>query len=196
MTLKTYSQNCGLASALDVVGDRWTMLVLRSLSTGPARFNQIQARLPGMGANLLAARLKALQRWGVVEKSPGRQSSYSLSEKGEALRPVLHQLACWGREFVSDSGNHSQPQWEMFNIEASFRPEKAKGIDAVVEVRLGESVFHLLIRKQTCRAVEGPAVEPDVSIRSGNVAMLSGGGRVQIQGDTRVFDRVRPLFNL
>lgn len=196
MTLKTYNQNCGLASALDVVGDRWTLLVIRSLLSGPARFGEIQSRLPGMGTNLLTARLKGLAERGLVEKQQGRQSSYALTETGEALRPVLHQLARWGKSFPSTSGARSQPQWDMFNIEASFRPEKAGNIDAVVEFLFEEDAFHLVIRKQTCRAVQGRAVAADVSIRSESSSMTGGKGRVQIQGDTAVFDRVRPCFDM
>ena len=196
MTLKTYNQNCGLASALDVIGDRWTLLVIRSLLTGPSRFNEIQSRLPGMGTNLLADRLKALQYRGLVTKEKGRQSSYALTEKGELLRPVVHQMAKWGRAFVPGSGALSNPQWDMFNIEASFIPEKAQGIDAVIEFVLAGHAFHLVIRKQRCRAVEGPAVAADVSIRTDGSAMLGGGGRLQINGDTAVFDRVRPCFEL
>lgn len=194
MTLKTYNQNCGLASTLDVVGERWTLLVIRSLFTGPSRFNEIQARLPGIGTNLLAARLKALQLRGLIEKDPGRQSSYALTHKGESLRPIVHQMAKWGRAFIPEAGARSDAQWDMFNIEASFIPEKARGVDAIIEFVLAGNTFHLVIRKQRCRAVEGPAVDPDVSIKSDGSPMLGGGGRVQIHGDTAVFDQVRPCF--
>jgi DNA-binding HxlR family transcriptional regulator len=130
MTLKTYNQNCGLASALDVVGERWTLLIIRSLMTGPARFNEIQSRLPGMGTNLLAERLKSLTRWNLIKKESGRQSSYMLTRKGKALRPILHLLARWGRDYVSGAGTQTDPQWAMFNIEASFCPERSEGISS------------------------------------------------------------------
>ena len=196
MTLKTYSQNCGLAGALDVLGDRWTLLIIRSLLAGPARFSEIMAQLPGIGTNLLAARLKSLGNWGVIEKREGRQSSYELTEQGEALRPILHQLARWGRPFISANGVQSQPNWVMFNIEASFRPERAENIDAVVGFDLGGNVFHIIIRRQTCRAVAGTAIAPDVSIRSDSDSLQGEGARMQIMGDSGVFDRVRPCFDL
>lgn len=196
MTLKTYNQSCGLASALDVIGERWTLLVIRSLLTGPSRFNEIQARLPGIGTNLLAARLKSLQLRGLIEKNPGRQSSYALTQMGESLRPIVHQMAKWGRAFIPEAGSRSDAQWDMFNIEASFISEKAQDIDAIIEFVLAGSVFHLVIRKQRCRAVEGPAVDPDVSIRSDGSPMMGGGGRLQIHGDTTVFDQVRPCFDM
>ena len=196
MTLKTYNQNCGLASALDVVGERWTLLVIRSLLTGPSRFNEIQSRLPGMGTNLLAARLKSLQLRGLVEKKEGRQSSYALTDKGETLRPVIARLANWGRVFTPGQGAQSNSQWDMFNIEAAFIPEKAAGVDAVIEFRIAGDVFHLVIRKQTCRAVEGAAVAADVSIRSDGSVIFGDGARMQINGDATVFDQVRPCFSL
>ncbi len=195
MTLKTYNQNCGLAAALDVIGDRWTLLIIRALFSGPARFSEVHAQLPGIGTNLLAARLKSLERRGLVEKLAGK-SGYALTEKGEALRPIAHQLACWGREFLPIPGAQHHPLWTMFNIEAAFRPMRAEGIDAVIEFRTGEEVFHLVIRRQTCRAVAGAATNPDVSIRSGSERLLGGQARLQIHGDAAVFDRVRPCFDL
>ncbi|HKJ17639.1 MAG TPA: helix-turn-helix domain-containing protein [Xanthomonadales bacterium] len=197
MTLKTYSQNCGLASALDVVGERWSLLIVRTLLVGPARFNEIQAQLPGIGTNLLAARLKYLARWGLVEKQTGRQGSYRLTEKGYSLRPILHQLARWGREFVPATGIENHPWWSMFNIESAFRPERADGLDAVIEFEMAESEFHLVIRKNTCRVAAGPALSADVIVKSDSPSIFVGGGsRLQITGDSAMFDRVRPCFDL
>ncbi len=196
MTLKTYSQNCGLASALDLVGERWTLLIIRTLLIGPARFNEIQAQLPGIGTNLLSARLKHLARRGLVEKEPGRQGVYELSEKGESLRPVLHSLARWGREYVQPGRAEYQLPWTMFNIESSFLPQRAHGLAAVIEFDMAGQVFHLVIKKRTCRAVAGPAVMPDVKVKTDKQSIFDAGGRLQIQGDSGVFDRVRPCFDL
>lgn len=195
MTLKTYNQNCGLAAALDVIGDRWTLLVIRALLAGPARFGEIQSQLPGIGTNLLSARLKSLIRRGVVEKEDGQQGDYALSEKGEALRPVALELASWGRGFLPVPGGAHDTRWTMFNIEAAFRPERAEGLDAVVEFCIEDSAFHLVIRRQCCRAVSGRAVSPDVSIRSAGPQLSGKGARLQIHGDTAVFDRIRPCFD-
>lgn len=196
MTLKTYSQNCGLASALDVVGERWTLLVVRALLIGPARFNEIQAQLPGMGTNLLAARLKMLVGRGLVEKESSHQGSYRLTSRGNELRPILYQLARWGRRHVPVTAVENHPQWAMFNLESAFRPERADGLSAVIDVDLAGSVFHLVIRKSTCRACAGPAVEADLRIKSDSPALFGVGGRLQIHGDPAVFDRIRPCFEL
>ena len=88
------------------------------------------------------------------------------------------------------------PLWTLFNIEAAFRPERAEGIDAVVEFHAGEAVFHFVIRRQACRGVTGPATQPDITIRSASDHLLGDGARLQVQGDPAVFDRVRPCFDL
>lgn len=199
MALKTYSQGCGLAIALDILGDRWTLLLVRGLLAGPLRFKALQAQLPGIGTNLLTDRLKMLVHRGVITKAEGQQGEYRLTDQGEALRPVLLGLARWGRKFPAPAGARSHPAWTMFNLEAAFRPERANGLNglsAVVEFRLGDSVFHLVIRNQQCRAVAGAALSPDVRLISENGHMLDKGARVQIQGDAAVFNRVRPCFDL
>lgn len=196
MTLKTYSQNCGLAAALDVVGERWTLLILRALCHGPARFSEIQAQLPGIGTNLLAARLKMLSRRGVIEKKGGQQGAYRLTGSGASLRPVLLAMARWGRSFLPVSGGEDNVYWSMFNIEAAFRPERAEGIDAVIEFIAGPDRFHLVIRRCTCRAVLGAAQDPDLVMRSPGPRLVGPGARLQIHGDSAVFDAIRPCFDL
>ena len=196
MALKTYNQNCGLAAALDVLGERWTWLILRGLFYGPARFSELQSQLPGIGTNLLAARLKMLERRGLIERQATGASGYALTSRGEALRPIACQLARWGREFLPIAGGAHQVPWTMFNIEAAFCPDRAAGIEAVVEFRLGQAVFHLVIRRQQCRASPGPAVSPDVVVSSSGESLLGERSRLQIHGDTAMFDRVRPCFDL
>jgi DNA-binding HxlR family transcriptional regulator len=196
MTLKTYNQNCGLAVALDILGDRWTLLIIRSLLLGPGRFGEIQAQLPGIGTNLLTDRLKSLVRRGVIEKEQGQQGGYLLTRKGESLRPMVCQLAHWGRDFLPLPGGRHHPQWSMFNFEAAFRPERAEGLDAVIEFTIAGETFHLTIRRQRCRAIAGAAVAPDVKIRSDGPQLWGRGARLQIHGDSDAFDRVRPCFEL
>jgi len=196
MTLKTYNQNCGLAVALDILGDRWTLLIIRSLLSGPGRFGEIQPLLPGIGTNLLTDRLKSLVRRDVIEKEEGQQGGYALTAKGEALRPIVCQLAHWGRDFLPLPGGRHHPQWSMFNFEAAFRPERAEGLDAVIDFKIAGEIFHLVIRRQSCRVVAGPAVAPDVTIRSDGPQLQGQGARFQILGDSDVFNRVRPCFDL
>ena len=88
------------AIALDLIGERWTWLILRALLTGPKRYGELQDQLPGIGTNLLAERLKSLVSNDIARKTgSGRQSAYELTETGEALRPITHALIRWGRAF-------------------------------------------------------------------------------------------------
>lgn len=100
----TYGQRCPVARALDVIGERWSLLILRDLRRfGPLRFQDLEERLPGIAPNTLSARLKTLQAQGVVdtrlyEAHPPRYE-YFLTDKGEALRPVLKALYTWGETY-------------------------------------------------------------------------------------------------
>jgi DNA-binding HxlR family transcriptional regulator len=99
-----YGQVCPVAKALDVIGERWSLLILRDLSRrGPLRFKALEKGLPGLAPNTLSARLKALEAQGVIavrlyERHPPRYEYY-LTEKGEALRPVLKTLYAWGQRY-------------------------------------------------------------------------------------------------
>jgi len=97
---KRYDQYCPIAHALGAVGERWTLLVVRDLMAGPKRYTDLAASLPGIGTNILAARLKELEESGLVEKRrlppPAASNVYELTAYGRDLRPVLHELARWG----------------------------------------------------------------------------------------------------
>jgi DNA-binding HxlR family transcriptional regulator len=99
-----YGQNCPVARALDMIGERWTLLILRDLTRyGPMRFQQFEEALPGIAPNTLSTRLKALEAGGVIatrlyESHPPRYE-YFLTEKGKALGPVLKSLYAWGRRY-------------------------------------------------------------------------------------------------
>lgn len=99
-----YHQHCGLAKALDVVGSRWTLLLVRELLLGPRRWSQLLEALPGLTTNLLAKRLGELQEHGLIERlpatpgdpEPGRRGTYQLTARGRALEPALMELGRWG----------------------------------------------------------------------------------------------------
>ncbi|MFV8754583.1 winged helix-turn-helix transcriptional regulator [Nannocystaceae bacterium ST9] len=106
---RSYQQHCGLAKALDVVGERWTLLIVRELLLGPRRWGQLLDKLPGLTTNLLAKRLSELQSAGLIERvaappgdpEPGRKGWYRLSEAGRALEPTVMELARWGARFMA-----------------------------------------------------------------------------------------------
>ena len=99
--MKNYGQYCPMAHALDLVGERWSLLIVRELlEEGPLRYTDLHCRLGGCGTNILAARLKNLEQGGIVRRRqlppPAASTVYELTEYGEALRPVMHELAHWG----------------------------------------------------------------------------------------------------
>jgi DNA-binding HxlR family transcriptional regulator len=100
VTMRSYAQLCGIATALDVIGDRWAPLVVRDLLFGPLRFGDLAEGLPGIGTNTLAARLKHLEAAGVVHRRllplPARGTVYELTEYGRELEPILLALGRWG----------------------------------------------------------------------------------------------------
>jgi DNA-binding HxlR family transcriptional regulator len=219
-----------MALALDVIGERWTWLILRGLLTGPKRFGDLLSQLPGIGTNLLSERLRQLIENQVVEKSgTQRQSPYRLTPLGEQLRPLAHDLIRWGRNFQSPSESFagipvqksdedhgiantgptrqtSMPEWDMLAIEAAFVPGRAKGIQSVIEVTLSGFTFHLVIRNSVCRAVTGPAIEPDATIVSDSATLLAINSRetsvqtaeskvrLKIEGDRAAANLLFELF--
>src|SRR6478752_477301 len=100
MSRRSYSQVCGVARALDLLGERWTLLIVRELLLGPKRFGALEEALPGIGPNLLSARLASLSEAGLIERvelpPPASVSAYALTERGEGLREPVEAMAVWG----------------------------------------------------------------------------------------------------
>jgi DNA-binding HxlR family transcriptional regulator len=109
MSMRTYGQYCPIAAALDVLGDRWNLLILRELSFGPQRFTDLRDALPGVAANLLADRLRDLEQAGIVAKDelppPAARTVYVLTDEGRDVRPVLMSLARFGARRLPDADN-------------------------------------------------------------------------------------------
>jgi DNA-binding HxlR family transcriptional regulator len=139
---KTYDQYCPIAHALDLVGERWSLLIVRELlHDGPLRYSDLHARLDGCGTNILAARLKALEQGGVVRRRrldpPAASWVYELTEYGEGLRSVLHVLAHWGARSLgppSRTGDLAQG-WLAGALRIAVPPTEAR-----IEFRIGDEV--------------------------------------------------------
>jgi DNA-binding HxlR family transcriptional regulator len=209
MNKRSYNQACSLATALDLIGERWTWLILRALLTGPKRYKDLLDQLPGIGTNLLADRVKGLVELGIAEKDgSGRQAAYQLTHLGEQLRPITHALINWGRNFQGQAGEDaaSRPEWDMLAMEAMFQPKRAEGVSVVMEFDLSGFVFHLVIRNQQCRAIAGSTVNPDVRITSDSATLIAIGNRettvqsaeekihLKIEGDRDAFRLLFELF--
>lgn len=113
---RTYNQECVLAYALDLLGERWTLLILRELFLGPRRFGDLHAALPGLGTNLLSKRLKELDEAGLVAQASGDgRGQYRLTENGESLRPTMHALMLWSIEYFMGRQEPSPPRECIFS---------------------------------------------------------------------------------
>jgi DNA-binding HxlR family transcriptional regulator len=137
---KSYAQYCPLAHALDLVGERWSLLVVKELVHGPLRYSDLQDRL-GCPTNILAARLKRFEQEGIVAKRrlppPAASAVYELTEYGSALKPVLHELAHWGaRSLGPPPGDLAGCSGWLVNALELTLPERA--VEGCVEVRIDE----------------------------------------------------------
>lgn len=105
---RTYGQYCPIARSLDVLGERWTLLIVRELLVGPQRYSDLQDHLPGLWSNLLAPRLRDLEAAGLVKRRelppPAARLVYDLTDVGRALEPAIYELARWGLELLDDPG--------------------------------------------------------------------------------------------
>ncbi|HET7545837.1 MAG TPA: winged helix-turn-helix transcriptional regulator [Polyangiaceae bacterium] len=166
MPRKSYRQFCGVARALDRVGERWTLLIVRNLLLGPRRYSDLLAELPGMTTNLLAKRLRELEESRIVDKqllpAPLAVSVYRLTEQGRALEPVILELGRWGARFMSE------PQrGDTFNLGWAFLSLKRRylgGLSCTVLVEPGERAFTLEFSPDHLRVEERRAERPDLSL--------------------------------
>src|SRR5437667_8457175 len=125
---KHYDQYCPVAHALDVVGDRWALLVVRELTTGPKRYTDLAEGLPGIGTNILAARLRDLEAAGVVTKKilppPAASRVYELTDYGRELKPVMRELALWGARSLGPPTGDDElfPGWLVCPVDMILGP--------------------------------------------------------------------------
>jgi DNA-binding HxlR family transcriptional regulator len=165
--VKRYGQQCPLARALDVIGERWSLLVVRELLLGPRRYTDLLDGLPGVPTNLLASRLRELQAAGIIARRvlsrPTVVAVYELTEAGRALRPALAELRAWGQQYGSepDDADTVRPAWVL--LSASGRPT---GLPAgrTVELRVGTESFQLGTDGSRLTVTGGPARGPDATI--------------------------------
>ena len=143
---KSYHQYCPIACALDLVGERWSLLIIRELlEEGELRYSDLHTRLDGCGTNILAARLKQLESGGVIRRRrlppPAASTVYELTEYGEGLRLVLHQLAHWGARVMGPPRVEDlQPGWLAAALQMAFLPATC---EARVEFRVDDQLASL-----------------------------------------------------
>jgi len=146
---RRYKQYCMLAKALDVVGERWTMLIVRDLLMGPKRFKDLMAGLPGIGTNLLSARIKELEANGVVERRklppPASVQVWALTDLGEQLEEPVLALSMWGRRFMQGHQPEElrRPAWFFLALRRFYDAAAIQGVQATVVFELGEDVLFI-----------------------------------------------------
>lgn len=212
MAPRTYGQYCGLARALDLVGERWTLLVLRELLAGPKRFGDVLDALPGLGTGLLTTRLRALETEGLIVRRrlrpPAGSTVYELTDEGRELEPVLYGLARWGsaRLGAPTDAEAFRPHWAMIAMRANYDREAAAGVRQVHEFEIGEELFHAAVEDGEVALHDGPGHRPDVRIRSdpGTFARLAhdprtaeaalAAGRLAVEGEREAIRTCLAIF--
>jgi DNA-binding HxlR family transcriptional regulator len=159
---KSYDQYCPVAHALDLVGERWALLVVRELMRGPKRYTDLVEHLPGIGTNILASRLRALEEHGIVAKRtlppPAASRVYELTEYGRGLRTVLRELALWGARSLGPPDEEELfTGWLANAVDTVLGPIAPPGR---FEFHVGDEVASLVDGE----AQAGPVEEPDVVV--------------------------------
>jgi DNA-binding HxlR family transcriptional regulator len=158
---RSYQQFCGVAKTLDVIGDRWTMLMVRDLLLGPRRYGDFLGALPGITTNLLAKRLAELTEAGVIEAAGGGRG-YRLTEAGAALEPVVMELGRWGGRFMGRParGDAVNLAWGLLSLKRRYRG----GADLVAGLTAGGRTFELAFSPARLDVTEREAVRPDLTL--------------------------------
>ena len=213
MKRRSYRQYCALAKALDVVGERWTLLMVRELMIGPRRYRELLENLPGMGTNLLAARLKELETQGLIERVPIEESSrtkgYALTTRGQELEQAIRGLIQWGVDLLGapKEDDLSRPEWDLVAFRMLFRPELAVKVEGYYVIRAGELELFIQVEARKValldrlpRGVLETVIEgPGALLRAVILGELSSeealaSGQIQIKGSKRQAKRFLACF--
>jgi DNA-binding HxlR family transcriptional regulator len=209
--MRSYGQYCAVAKALDVLGDRWTLLIVRELLlAGPSRYTDLRNGMPGIATNLLSDRLRELEAAGIVQREeappPIASTLFRLTERGEAIRPVLHELGLWGTPYMAPGPAPEdvfRARWLAWPVEVFLTDSEPEGPPVSVELRAEGEPVVLEAHGGEVGVHAGRAEHPDATI-SGRpheiLGLLSGQLDIEqarrrglaIEGDAKVLDRLRP----
>jgi len=208
--MRTYGQYCSVAKALDVVGDRWTLLIVRELLVqGPCRYTDLRNGLPGIATNLLADRLRQLEAAALLRREaappPVATTLFHLTEAGAELAPVLDALGGWGTRFMAqqDEGDEFRSHWFAFPVSLFLRDRSPTGPPVSIELRSTDQPAVVEVADGVIRTRVGTAPAPDL-VLSGPpsliLAVLSGHASLreaqdhglEAVGDHTVLDRLLP----
>ena len=209
---RSYHQYCGLAYALDIVGERWTLLIIRELVAGPRRFKDLLDGLPGISTNLLSERLKCLEKEGLlcrrVLPPPAGSAVYELTALGRGLEKSLIELGKWGSQFVPPTPQEASllnAGSYALTLKTFFRPEQAQGLDETYQLHIDDEVLQVQVRGGLLKVRQGETLPADAVFRtdiSTYLELLTGKiepgeairlGRVRVEGDPDALGRFLKL---
>lgn len=213
MGKREYGQYCGLARALEIIGERWALLIVRDLLVGPRRFTDLHQGLPRIPTNVLSARLKELEEAGVVQRRvlprPSGSVVYELTAHGSALESVVLALGRWGARSLGEPGPNDVATADSLIIamRSTFDPTAARDVHVRFELRFGDTVIHIRVDDGALDVAEGPLPGADLVIETGPAirALMAGeltptdaiaDGDVHLSGDPELLDRFVALFHI
>lgn len=214
MSKRTYSDACGIARALDAVGDRWALMVVRELMLGPKRFGDIRAGLPKLTADVLSQRLRDLEAAGVVRRvtlpPPASVKVYELTPAGLELEPVLEALGRWGGANAAPpvAGCGMSFDSHILSLRTLFSRERAGDLEATYELRLQRGRFRVIIAGGGAEIGPGELPDADVVITGSAedlfavvrgvraLAEAEAAGDLEVSGDRDRAERFFDLFPL
>jgi DNA-binding HxlR family transcriptional regulator len=206
--MRSYDEYCAIAKSLDVVGDRWTMLIVRELVLrGACRYTDLRNGLPGIASNLLAERLRELEHAGVVTREdappPVATTLFRLTPRGEQLRPVLEDLIRWGLPLMTECqpGDAIQSHWLAWALQLMLTDRQPDAPPVTLELRTGDQPIVVQARDGTVHTRVGPADHADVTLSGppkpilGLLLGLLGfadakAQGIDYQGDSAILDRI------
>jgi DNA-binding HxlR family transcriptional regulator len=203
---RSYGQYCGIARALDLVGERWALLVLRELVLGPKRFTDLRHGLPGVATNVLTQRLKQLERDGIISRRflppPAASIVYELTEYGRELEPIMLQLGVWGAKTMAQTpGQLIRSEWLMVGLKAYFRPDAAKGVRATIGLKFADGAYAIRIAGRTLQVMPGLPENASLTLDTDGETLRDylAGAQVPIaelspEGDLMLLERLPAIF--
>ncbi|MGH3169666.1 MAG: winged helix-turn-helix transcriptional regulator [Trebonia sp.] len=208
MPRRSYDQYCSLSRALDVTGERWTLLIVRELLAGPRRYTDLHADLPGVSTDVLAARLKEMERDGILTRRrlppPTSAAVYELTARGQGLLAALTALAAWGAAGLAEPTPTDALRAHWFALPLMRLLAGLAGAhEGVVNIRLDEDSFHIAVSADGPSYGHGPAGDPDAELVLGRQAgaelargdtslpTLAGQHRISIEGDSPLAKALR-----
>lgn len=208
--MRSYNEYCAIAQALDVVGERWSLLIVRELMIrGPSRYTDLRFGLPGIATNLLADRLRELEAAGVLEREeappPVATMLFKLTERGRELVPVLRALGRWGGPLVRRpiGDNEFRSHWLAIPLENHLKDRSPNAAPQTIEIRTADQPVLVEVGDGSVHVRPGRAERPDLTL-TGTASQVLGlllhqlefaeakQRGLKVEGDTRVLKRVRP----